>query len=126
MPPGALRFARPPGGLYLWCRLAAGLSATALLRSRARRRRGLRAGAAFYPDPAGDSELRLCFTSVDPDAIDAAIGKLAACLRQVTERATPQRRELRPHRTSRARSDTAPRLRVMSPLPSRRSGVCRR
>src|SRR3954462_6376738 len=28
MPPGSIRFPRPPGGLYLWCRLGAGLSAT--------------------------------------------------------------------------------------------------
>jgi len=37
-------------------------------------------GHAFYADPAGESELRLCFSSVQPDAIDDAVRRLAACL----------------------------------------------
>ncbi len=79
-PAGSLRFGRPAGGLYLWCRLASGISAGAL------HQRALAAGVAFVPgpafyaDPAGDGELRLCFTSVLPQAIDESIRKLAACL----------------------------------------------
>jgi DNA-binding transcriptional MocR family regulator len=41
--PTALRFSRPQGGLYLWCRLAAGLSSRELLD------RALAAGVAFVP-----------------------------------------------------------------------------
>jgi 2-aminoadipate transaminase len=80
MPPGSIRFARPAGGLYLWCRLGAGLSATAL------HERALAAGVtfvpgpAFYPDPAGDSELRLCFTSVLPATAEESIKRLARCI----------------------------------------------
>jgi DNA-binding transcriptional MocR family regulator len=37
-------------------------------------------GAAFYPDPAGDTELRLCFSGVLPHAIDESIRKLSSCL----------------------------------------------
>jgi DNA-binding transcriptional MocR family regulator len=37
-------------------------------------------GHAFYPDPAGESELRLCFSSVLPNAIDDAVRRLAGCL----------------------------------------------
>ena len=37
-------------------------------------------GHAFYPDPAGESELRLCFSSVMPATIDDAIRRLAGCL----------------------------------------------
>ena len=83
MPPGAIRFARPAGGLYLWCRLGVGLSATAL------HDRALLAGVtfvpgpAFYPDPAGDAELRLCFTSVVPATIDESIKRLARCVGEV-------------------------------------------
>ena len=45
MPAGSIRFARPTGGLYLWCRLGAGLSATAL------HERALAAGVTFVPGP---------------------------------------------------------------------------
>jgi DNA-binding transcriptional MocR family regulator len=37
-------------------------------------------GHAFYADPAGESELRLCFSSVLPGSIDEAIRKLAVSL----------------------------------------------
>jgi len=83
MPAGSIRFARPTGGLYLWCRLGAGLSATAL------HERALAAGVtfvpgpAFYPDPAGDSELRLCFTSVLPATAEESIRRLARCIGEV-------------------------------------------
>jgi DNA-binding transcriptional MocR family regulator len=83
MPPGSIRFARPQGGLYLWCRLGPGLSATAL------HERALAAGVtfvpgpAFYPDPAGDSELRLCFTNVLPAVAEESIRRLARCVGEV-------------------------------------------
>ena len=83
MPPGSIRFARPQGGLYLWCRLGPGLSATAL------HDRALAAGVtfvpgpAFYPDPAGDSELRLCFTNVLPTVAEEGIRRLARCVGDV-------------------------------------------
>ena len=41
VPAGALRFARPQGGLYLWCRLASGINSRALLD------RTLASGVAF-------------------------------------------------------------------------------
>ena len=37
-------------------------------------------GHAFYPDPAGESELRLCFSSVLPNTIDDAVRRLAGCI----------------------------------------------
>jgi len=83
MPPGSIRFGRPQGGLYLWCRLGPGLSATAL------HDRALTAGVtfvpgpAFYPDPAGDSELRLCFTSVLPSTLEESVRRLARCIGEV-------------------------------------------
>ena len=83
MPPGAIRFARPSGGLYLWCRLAPGLSATAL------HERALAAGVTFvpgpkfYPDPAGDAELRICFTSIPPASVEEAVKRLARSVGEV-------------------------------------------
>ena len=43
IPPGMLRFARPQGGLYLWCRVPAAISSRDLLD------RALAAGVAFVP-----------------------------------------------------------------------------
>ena len=91
VPPGALRFTRPQGGLYLWCRLARGVSSRALLDRALAAGVAFIAGDAFYPDPTGESELRLCFSSVNPSTIDEAVKRLAGCLPAVSER-----RQLRP------------------------------
>jgi DNA-binding transcriptional MocR family regulator len=80
VPAGALRFTRPQGGLYLWCRLAPGMDSPSLLERALAAGVAFLAGPAFYPDPAGQSELRLCFSSVLPGAIDAAVSRLARCL----------------------------------------------
>jgi DNA-binding transcriptional MocR family regulator len=81
VPPGTLRFARPQGGLYLWCRVGHGINARALLQQALAQGVAFVPGDAFYADPAGESELRLCFSSVLPTAIDEAVRKLAAALR---------------------------------------------
>jgi DNA-binding transcriptional MocR family regulator len=91
VPPGMLRFTRPQGGLYLWCRLVPGVSSRALLDTALSAGVAFIAGDAFYPDPAGESELRLCFSSVMPSAIEDAVQRLASCLP-----ASAERRELRP------------------------------
>jgi 2-aminoadipate transaminase len=83
MPPGSIRFARPAGGLYLWCRLGAGLSATALHERALASGVTFVPGPAFYPDPAGDSELRLCFPSVLPSTIEESVKRLARCVGEV-------------------------------------------
>lgn len=91
IPPGALRVGRPHGGLYLWCRLGAGVSSRALLDRALSAGIAFVAGHAFYPDRAGESELRICFSSVLPTAIDDAIRRLAASLVE-TARTTPVER----------------------------------
>ena len=84
VPPGALRFARPQGGLYLWCRLSRGLNARLVLQRALEEGVAFVPGDAFYPDPAGESELRLCFSSVLPSAMDEAVKKLASSLYAVS------------------------------------------
>jgi DNA-binding transcriptional MocR family regulator len=84
--PGVLRFTRPQGGLYLWCRLSGGISSRALLERTLAAGVAFIAGDAFYPDPTGESELRLCFSSVNPATIDDAIRRLAGCLPGSVER----------------------------------------
>jgi len=75
--------------MYLWCRTAPGISTTALLDRALASGVAFVAGPPFYPDPAGDSELRICFSSVLPAAIDDAVARLAASI-------TAARREVRP------------------------------
>src|SRR4051812_32370910 len=89
--PGLLRFGRPQGGLYLWCRLSGGISSRALLERALAAGVAFIAGDAFYPDPTGESELRLCFSSVNPSTIEDAVRRLASCLP-----APAERRQLRP------------------------------
>jgi DNA-binding transcriptional MocR family regulator len=90
---GMLRFSRPLGGLYLWCRLAQGMSARALLDRSLAAGVAFVPGYAFYPDEAGESELRICFSSVLPAAVDDAVKRLAASMTAVTGAG---RRELMP------------------------------
>ncbi len=83
MPPGQVRFSRPSGGLYLWCRLSPGLSATTLHDAALAAGVTFVPGPKFYPDPAGDSELRVCFTSILPASVDEAVKRLARCVGEV-------------------------------------------
>jgi DNA-binding transcriptional MocR family regulator len=83
VPPGTLRVPRPGGGLYLWCRLAPGLSASALYERALAAGVAFVQGSAFYSDPAGDSELRLCFSGILPSAIDDGIRKLGQCIAEM-------------------------------------------
>jgi DNA-binding transcriptional MocR family regulator len=86
VPAALLRFARPQGGLYLWCRLAPGISSRVLLEQALAAGVAFVPGHAFYPDPAGESELRLCFSSVLPGAIEDAVRRFARCLVRVEPR----------------------------------------
>jgi DNA-binding transcriptional MocR family regulator len=80
VPTMALRFTRPSGGLYLWCRLLPGASARTLLDRALAAGVAFVPGHAFYPDGDGDSELRICFSSVLPSAMDEAVKRLAKVL----------------------------------------------
>ena len=93
VPTMSLRFSRPAGGLYLWCRLLPGASARTLLDRALTAGVAFVPGHAFYPDEAGDSEIRICFSSVLPSAIDDAIKRLAKSLAEGT---TLARRQLIP------------------------------
>jgi|SoiMethySBSTD1v2_1073268.scaffolds.fasta_scaffold55860_2 DNA-binding transcriptional MocR family regulator len=95
-PPGALQFARPQGGLYLWCRVAPHISTRSLLDRALAGGVAFVPGHAFYPDPAGDSELRICFSSVLPSAMDDAIRRLAKALAETARSSEGDRRALVP------------------------------
>jgi DNA-binding transcriptional MocR family regulator len=93
VPTMTLRFTRPAGGLYLWCRLLPGASARELLDRALAAGVAFVPGTAFYPDTAGDSEIRICFSSVLPSAVDEAVRRLASSLADGSSLA---RRELIP------------------------------
>jgi DNA-binding transcriptional MocR family regulator len=88
VPAGALRFQRPSGGLYLWCRLAANLSARSLHEQALAAGVAFVPGHAFYPDPAGESDMRLCFSSVLPNAIEDAVRRLSESMYRVAPELT--------------------------------------
>jgi DNA-binding transcriptional MocR family regulator len=90
--PGTIRMARPQGGLYLWCRLPGRQSTRELLDAAVARGVAFVPGYAFYPDPAGDSDLRLCFSSVKPAAINDAIARLAGALADLDRSPSEPRR----------------------------------
>src|SRR6185436_13412326 len=93
VPAGAMRFSRPQGGLFLWCRLSSGVSSRALLDHALAAGVAFIAGHAFYPDPAGESDLRLCFSSVMPATIDDAVRRLAVSLQETIRTAAAAKRE---------------------------------
>jgi 2-aminoadipate transaminase len=91
-PPGALQFARPGGGLYLWCRVASHVSTRALLDRSLAAGVAFVPGHAFYSDPAGDAELRICFSSPNPTHVDDAVRRLAKALAEAAGSAQAERR----------------------------------
>ena len=93
VPTMSLRFTRPSGGLYLWCRLLPGWSSRTVLDRALAGGVAFVPGHAFYSDTAGDSELRICFSSVLPTTIDDAVKRLAKAL---SESGSLSRRELVP------------------------------
>jgi 2-aminoadipate transaminase len=88
VPPGALSCRPVRGGLYLWCRLDAGLDARDLLQTAAGSGVVFVPGVSFYPDEAGAHELRLCFSAVDPVRIEEGIRRLGALMRGQMRRST--------------------------------------
>ena len=78
------------GGLYLWCRRRVRSSTRLLLEQALAAGVAFVPGHAFYPDPAGDAELRLCFSSVMPAAIDDAVGRLAGVLTRLARPESPR------------------------------------
>jgi len=91
-PAGALQFVRPGGGLYLWCRVASHVSTRALLDRSLAAGVAFVPGHAFYADPAGDAELRICFSSPNPAHVDDAVRRLARALAETAGSALAGRR----------------------------------
>lgn len=67
-PEGALRFAVPDGGLFLWCRLPIGVHARDVQQRALNDGVAIVTGEPFYGDGNGARELRVCFSSRPMDA----------------------------------------------------------
>lgn len=76
VPPGALRFAVPDGGMYLWCQLESHVRARAVQEHALRESVTIVTGEPFYVDQGGANQLRLCYTSL----ASASAGRVAQTL----------------------------------------------
>jgi DNA-binding transcriptional MocR family regulator len=83
LPPGTLACRPVGGGLYLWGSLGDGVSAHELLTAATAAGVVFAPGTLFYPDAAGGHELRLCFSGVPPDAIEAGVRRLGRALARI-------------------------------------------
>lgn len=77
---------RPRGGLYLWARLPAELSAEAVLEEALARGVAFMPGSWFSVNGSDDGSLRLCFANPAIDQIEEAIDRLASAVRAVAGR----------------------------------------
>jgi DNA-binding transcriptional MocR family regulator len=87
-PPGALRFAIPEGGLFLWCRLVDGVSARAVQQRALKDAVFIVTGEPFYTDGGGAHELRLCFSAKPPDVAAKAAQIIGASVAAVVKQGT--------------------------------------
>jgi DNA-binding transcriptional MocR family regulator len=77
VPAGALSWRPVEGGLYLWCRLAAGGDARALMRGSSGIGVTFVGGESFYGDGSGKRNIRLCFSGAAPEKIEEGVRRLA-------------------------------------------------
>ena len=71
----------PDGGMFLWARLPAGMSAIELLPKAVDRGVAFVPGAAFFADNADERSLRLSFVTASVEQINTGIAALAATIR---------------------------------------------
>ena len=79
----------PVGGMFLWVRLPAGMSAVELLPMAVDKGVAFVPGAAFYADHADPRTLRLSFVTASVDQINTGIAALAAAIREFASAGSP-------------------------------------
>jgi 2-aminoadipate transaminase len=72
---------RPEGGFFVWCRLPAGMSATALLKAAEARGATFVPGTRCFANGAGDDAIRLAFSFQPAEQIKEAIGRIGQAMR---------------------------------------------
>jgi 2-aminoadipate transaminase len=78
--PGDVRWTRPEGGLFLWCRLPTGIRGDVLLRAALKQKVAFVPGAAFYAAQPEHEYIRLNFSNRPPDLIAEGIARVARAL----------------------------------------------
>jgi len=74
--PPEITWTRPEGGLFLWCELPNGLSASELLPEAIKEKVTYVYGRPFFPDGSGDNTFRLNFSNASHEMISTAIERL--------------------------------------------------
>ena len=85
-----VRWNRPAGGMFLWVRLPAGMSATALLPRAVEKNVAFVPGSPFYAGAPDERNLRLSFVTATVEQIDAGVAALAEALREAQKARTPR------------------------------------
>lgn len=83
--PKEVSYARPSGGMFVWCELPEQLSATALLEKAIEQNVAYMPGSAFYPDGAGHHTFRLSFTLANQEQMDEGIATLGRLIKEALE-----------------------------------------
>ncbi|HVO32350.1 MAG TPA: PLP-dependent aminotransferase family protein [Elusimicrobiota bacterium] len=80
-PPSA-RWVQPEGGMFIWCELPKGVSATAVFRKAIEHRVAYVTGRVFYANGGGDNTFRLNFTNSTEQQIRDGIERLGDVLKE--------------------------------------------
>jgi len=80
--PEGVAWTSPAGGFCCWVRLPGALSVESIQRKALGRGVGFTPGRLFEAQPAGGSQIRLCFGTQRPEAIRASVAGLAAVIRE--------------------------------------------
>jgi 2-aminoadipate transaminase len=74
--PPVIRWVPPEGGMFVWCTLPKGMSASRLFKKAVQANVAYVTGNVFHADGGGDETLRLNFTNSTPDRIEEGIKRL--------------------------------------------------
>ena len=80
--PDSVSWSKPAGGYFVWLTLAPGLAASGIVRVADERGVTCLAGPAFYAAGGGEDCIRLAFSYVPEDQIEAGIALLAEVIRE--------------------------------------------
>ena len=92
IPGDKMRFSVPTGGLYLWCELLRGPSSSELYGAALKRGVALSPGDLFYPDFAGERQIRLCFAGSSTTRIREGVERLRSVLADIFQNSEGNRR----------------------------------
>lgn len=81
--PSEVFFTLPEGGMFLWVKLPAHLSAMKLFEAAVQQNVVFVPGAPFHLDSGGDNTLRLSFSTATPSQIEEGMSRLARAVRQM-------------------------------------------